>query len=156
MKKLHPWLSKLHLAEILIRLRECADWSEYSLGAHVRRYVFCQCDSSYNETAQCALHCPITWKDLLLGYKFAFFLKTIIPEDNSLAAKMIGNSGASRHSLLFESRQWQKQNCLKVHGNCRCQEQVYMPCRNTKLKHIGRRINVETELLQRFVQAGYF
>ena len=37
---LHPWLSKIRPVKVLIRLRECAGWSESSLGAHVRRYVF--------------------------------------------------------------------------------------------------------------------
>ena len=41
----HPWLSKMRPVKILIRLRECADWSESSLGAHVRRYVFWVCGS---------------------------------------------------------------------------------------------------------------
>ena len=36
---LHPWLSKTRPAKILIRLRECAVWSESSLGAHIRKYV---------------------------------------------------------------------------------------------------------------------
>ena len=42
---LHPWLSKICPVKILIRLRECAGWSESSLGAHVRRYVVWNCDS---------------------------------------------------------------------------------------------------------------
>ena len=37
---LHPWLYKLRPVKILIRLCECAVWSESSLGAHVERYVF--------------------------------------------------------------------------------------------------------------------
>ena len=40
---LHPWLSKMHPVKILIRLRECAGWSESWLGAHVRRYIFWCC-----------------------------------------------------------------------------------------------------------------
>ena len=36
----HLCLSKMRLVKILIRLRECAVWSESSLGAHIRRYVF--------------------------------------------------------------------------------------------------------------------
>ena len=35
-ESLHPWLSKKRPVKILIRLRECAVWSESSLGAHVR------------------------------------------------------------------------------------------------------------------------
>ena len=34
MKTLHPWLSKMRSVKILISLRECAGWSEYSLGEH--------------------------------------------------------------------------------------------------------------------------
>ena len=45
MKKPHRLLSKMRLLEILMRLRECAVWSESSLGAYVRRYVFWQCCS---------------------------------------------------------------------------------------------------------------
>ena len=37
---LHPWLPKMRPVKILIRLRVCAGWSESSLGAHFRRYVF--------------------------------------------------------------------------------------------------------------------
>ena len=36
---LHPKRSKMCPVKILIGLRECAVWSESSLGAHVRRYV---------------------------------------------------------------------------------------------------------------------
>ena len=44
-RSIHPWLSKQCPVKILIRLRECTGWSESSLGAHVRRYVFCRRDS---------------------------------------------------------------------------------------------------------------
>ena len=44
---LYPSLSKTRPAKILIRVRECAVWSESSLGAHVRRYVFWRCESYY-------------------------------------------------------------------------------------------------------------
>ena len=37
---LHPWLLKIRPVKNLIRLRECAGWSESSLEANVRRYVF--------------------------------------------------------------------------------------------------------------------
>ena len=37
---LHTWLSKMRPAKILISLRKCAGWSEFSLGPHVRRYLF--------------------------------------------------------------------------------------------------------------------
>ena len=40
---LHPWLSKMRPVKILIRLRECAGWSESSLGAHVQRSFFWRC-----------------------------------------------------------------------------------------------------------------
>ena len=36
----HPWLSKIRHVKILIRLRECAVWSESSKGVHDRSYVF--------------------------------------------------------------------------------------------------------------------
>ena len=44
---LHPWLSlsKMRPVKILIRLRECAVWSESSLGAYVRRYLIWRCGS---------------------------------------------------------------------------------------------------------------
>ena len=32
MMKLHPWLSKIGPVKILIRLRKCPDWSDFSLG----------------------------------------------------------------------------------------------------------------------------
>ena len=49
-KKLHPWLSKMHPGQILVRLCRC--WSESSLGAHVRRYIF-RCYDSNNENDPC-------------------------------------------------------------------------------------------------------
>ena len=44
-ESLIPWLSKTRLVTILIRLCECAGWSELSLGAHVRGYVSWRCGS---------------------------------------------------------------------------------------------------------------
>ena len=43
---LQPWLSSMRPVKVLIRLRECAVWSESSLDAHVRRYVFYRCGSN--------------------------------------------------------------------------------------------------------------
>ena len=40
---LHHWLSKMRPRKILVSLRTCAGWSESSLGAHVRRYVYWRC-----------------------------------------------------------------------------------------------------------------
>ena len=37
---LDPWLFVKRPAETLIRLRKCADWYEYSPGAHIRRYIY--------------------------------------------------------------------------------------------------------------------
>ena len=48
---LHPWLSKMRPVRILIRQRECAGWSDSSLGTHVRRYVFLHCGSNDFDTA---------------------------------------------------------------------------------------------------------
>ena len=36
----HPWVFKMCIVKVLIRLCKCAGWSESLLGAHVRRYVF--------------------------------------------------------------------------------------------------------------------
>ena len=44
-RNFHPWLSTIHPVKIVIRLCECAGWSESSLDAHVRRYVFPLCGS---------------------------------------------------------------------------------------------------------------
>ena len=45
---LHPCIGypKMHPVKILIRLRECAGWSESSPGAHIRIYVFWRCCSN--------------------------------------------------------------------------------------------------------------
>ena len=40
-----PWLSKMRRMNILIRLRECAGWSESSLGAYAQRSVVWRCGS---------------------------------------------------------------------------------------------------------------
>ena len=40
--KLH-WVPEIRTVKVLIRLRECAGWSESSLGAHVQRCVFLRC-----------------------------------------------------------------------------------------------------------------
>ena len=39
-KKMHPWLSKLHPVKNLIRLRERTGWSESSQDAHVQKVRF--------------------------------------------------------------------------------------------------------------------
>ena len=44
-KKFHLWLTKMRPVKILIRLRECAVWSESSRGAHFWWYVFVRCGS---------------------------------------------------------------------------------------------------------------
>ena len=49
----HPWLSKICAAKIFIRLRECAGWSEYSLGAHLWRYVFWLYGSNHSVNVTC-------------------------------------------------------------------------------------------------------
>ena len=41
-----PWLSKIHQVKFLIRLGECAGWSESLLCALVWRYVFSYCGSN--------------------------------------------------------------------------------------------------------------
>ena len=41
-------LSKMRPVKIQIRLRNCAVWSESSLGAHIRWYVFWRCGSYLN------------------------------------------------------------------------------------------------------------
>ena len=46
MKKLAFLLSKMCPVKVLIRLCECAGWSESSLVAHIERYVFWRCDSN--------------------------------------------------------------------------------------------------------------
>ena len=45
---LHPWLSKMRPVKILIRLRECAGWSEFLLGRHIRMYFFWRWGSAYS------------------------------------------------------------------------------------------------------------
>ena len=50
------WPSKLWPVKILIRLRECAGWSESSLGAHVQRYVFCRCGPCEDSSNAVGLH----------------------------------------------------------------------------------------------------
>ena len=37
---LHPCLSKTRPMKALIRMRECAGWSESSLGGHIQKYIF--------------------------------------------------------------------------------------------------------------------
>ena len=60
----------------LIRLRGCAGWSESSLGAHARRYVFSCCDSygkmtsfSYIETLHCWHYISHSLKELTVNDK---------------------------------------------------------------------------------------
>ena len=47
-ESLHPWISKMRPVKILIRLCECAGWSESSLGAHIPKYIFRRCDSNHD------------------------------------------------------------------------------------------------------------
>ena len=42
---LFPWLSKMRIMQVLIRLRKYAGWSESKLCAHIRRNVFWRCDT---------------------------------------------------------------------------------------------------------------
>ena len=66
---LHPWLFKMRPVKILIRLRECGGWSESSLGAHVRRYVFWLCGS--NKQIECSFvsdaltYSHVTWRNIV-------------------------------------------------------------------------------------------
>ena len=59
-KNLHPWLSKLRQVKILIRLRECAGWSESSLGAHFGSRDFWHCTSSDVDIACSEQHFRLT------------------------------------------------------------------------------------------------
>ena len=79
--------------KILIRLRECAGWSESSLGAHVRRSVFWQCDSFV---------CLIDLKTMVKGTA-TFMVRIMVP---------IADDKALIYPLKYETiaRLW---NCLK-------------------------------------------
>ena len=44
---LYPWLSKILTVKILIRLHECAGWSESLRGTHVQGYIFSYCGTFY-------------------------------------------------------------------------------------------------------------
>ena len=46
-KRCIPWLSIMRPVKILIRLRECAGWSESSLGAPIWRYISWRCGSNH-------------------------------------------------------------------------------------------------------------
>ena len=48
-KQMHHWISKMCPVKIQGRLRECAGWSESSLVASVRRYVFWRYGSNESE-----------------------------------------------------------------------------------------------------------
>ena len=64
---LHPWLFKMRPVTILIRLRECAGWSESLLGTHFRKYVFWHCGSN----KQCSFisdaltYSHVTWRNIV-------------------------------------------------------------------------------------------
>ena len=54
-------MSKMRPVKILIRLCEYAGWSESSLGAHVKKYVFWHCDT-FDKWTCCTWHPTIlTW-----------------------------------------------------------------------------------------------
>ena len=96
-KSLHPWLSKMLLVRILIRLRECAGWSESSLGAHVQRYV----------SAEFLLN----FTRVLSGvnkayYHTSVFLYKIIPEFSKAVIKKLLDTAAcmSGEKIYFSSR----------------------------------------------------
>ena len=65
---LYRLLSKMRPAKILIRLRECAGWSESSLGAYVLRYIFGRYGSNgfdgYDTTPCCGMVWFVTWADV--------------------------------------------------------------------------------------------
>ena len=89
------WLSKISLAKVLIRLRECAVWSDSPLGAHVRRYVFwrwcsinlhdahilCACVRACLCVYVCYSTIAITQICLIhLGWKFAYHFHFLTPD----------------------------------------------------------------------------
>ena len=73
---LHPWLSKIRIVKILIRLRERAGWSKSLLGADVRRYLFWRSSSLRSSTTVSTLkyswhlitspYLPLTLNDYIL------------------------------------------------------------------------------------------
>ena len=62
---LHPWLSNMSPVKIQLSLRECVGWSESSLSAHIRRYVFWR----YGAYPFAVFAGMSYW---LVGYAFAF------------------------------------------------------------------------------------
>ena len=73
-KTLHPWLSKMCRVKILIRRHECADWSESSLGGHVRRYIYWRCVSNmfYFSTKTGLLVIPTTTEPTIQSVRIAW------------------------------------------------------------------------------------
>ena len=89
---LHPWLSKNRIVKIPMRLhglRGCASWSESTLGAHDRRYIFWRWGANYTDyimsrdtafptrlhvcpaKTQISLHFRAVWSDSLQGTLWA-------------------------------------------------------------------------------------
>ena len=77
---LHPWLSKMHPGKILIRLRECAGWSESSLGALVWSYVFCH---SCSNTQLFKFNADSFWCGVLQNIT-VFWTHPLLPQETDI------------------------------------------------------------------------
>ena len=124
---LHPWLSKMRPVKILIRLRDCADWSESSLGARtkvlfmLRFYGPVNPIASWRAPSEDMLECYMSMKQ---SYKMwplsslshpdtvVTWLKISKPTLNQAET----NIGASEYSLLNGLHQAKK--CLWTCAKC--------------------------------------
>ena len=100
---LHHWLFKMRPVKILIRLRECAVWSESSLGAHVCSYVFWLWRISFQ-------FARFLWKWEYAMHWSQGFISTPLPTSvsTSFTAVVLATRTTSKQSRLVEICVWRR------------------------------------------------
>ena len=83
---LHPWLSKMRSLKILIKLRVCAGWSNFSLYAHVLRYIFWLCGSFISGTSEVTSTVFLSWLIRIFNFRHALIISNSIMIHNLRAS----------------------------------------------------------------------
>ena len=89
---LHVWLWKMRPVKILIRLCECTAWSEYSLCAHFRRYIYRRCGS---------LSDVVTHSDIVVHYSTLRIIIWRCGSFSDVAAHLYSDGFLQFVSVLF-------------------------------------------------------
>ena len=106
---LHLWVFKMRPLKILIRLRECAGWSESSMGARVRRFVSWRCGLSvvaFRKPVCASMTCHVSTLSFHGGEKrISSFLIPVFATDKKIPVqkKNVCNWKTPRENVVFSS-----------------------------------------------------